>query len=627
MNDFDEMDELDGSKRRRSLRIHKRALCTPLKGEEDAQQDKSASAVKRMKCETPLRTRKETLLETPQPKILDSSENSMSVTRRGTPRRVTRTSIGGVDVKDDFEMTAGSTNPEPKSRWRPPATPMHVSQLPTKICPPTPLDVICEESCTTVEVGEQVANSCTIHIKPPNYKAICSANCSSKHQFKVSHPTPTSSAGSSFPSAEVAVVLKKVFAEFVRGCVTPFVFASALVHCKNQSVENLLVPLLQCVVAAESCIVGEQFGANGRLPGNHGVLFTTFDFSTVDMPKDTRPDSVKPVMEVIVLLNKLINEEDSLLAKVKNNSTGADAVRLYDFYTALCSVTLLNEDSIKDIFQSCERQQVCVPVSIADFRGAASFYATELSFVLNGAETDRVESPIRLQFATLLCTLFRFHLRRMFNPPPLHLTTPSATFRPKDYPKGVRSKVWQLCKPVPVSGVSHVYGAAADGCMSSIISNSLCSINDWIIAESQMKAFQKTDSYVLDQLVVKFHASQIMACHAIRFLRKLFEWPGISEEIVGCGGWTEIESLMGFLQRVATCEDAHQLLLGDAESFLHWITEVYSECSDLEKESTEILKRTLVSKTFDKEQRTEIASLIQAAAKGHMFPTLSKPEL
>ena len=215
----------------------------------------------------------------------------------------------------------------------------------------------------------------------------------------------------------------------------------------------------------------------------------------------------------------------------------------------------------------------------------------------------------------------RFHLRRLFNPPPLPYTTPpdgSGTPPHPPTPKDVafrQSRVYELIDlELPATSRDT---AVADGSVSSLFSIALGRIYDFFGMEAFVSALttenpisipdsfcssptsmrglgtknEPADPVTKDELeellgdiaeVYRF----LSAYKACKFLLELMQAPGVREEINKMGGWTKVELYAKIIRQHnlgSMCiEDAHFSILAYAGSMDRFFTKIEDWISHME---------------------------------------------
>jgi hypothetical protein len=251
----------------------------------------------------------------------------------------------------------------------------------------------------------------------------------------------------------------------------------------------------------------------------------------------------------------------------------------------------------------------------------------------------------------------RFHLRRLFNPPPLPYTrpkedkpeTPRLPEVPKD-PSLRQSRVFEIIDlQLPETSRDS---AVADGSVSSLFSLALNRIYDFFGMEAFVSAITSQDPIRLPETFCSSPVSQrglgtpkqpsapltpaelqqvlgdidgvykfLAAYQACKFLLELTGAPGVKEEIRNMGGWSTVEEYCKILRRHklhdVCVEDAHFSVLGHAGNMERFFAKVEEWLSHMEPK---VPLAEIGIANLAKRYRTKINSPKQRRAIHKKFP-------
>lgn len=249
-------------------------------------------------------------------------------------------------------------------------------------------------------------------------------------------------------------------------------------------------------------------------------------------------------------------------------------------------------------------------------------FETVLARLSNSSSQEgHVATYLEWRLAEFVGQSIRFHLRRLFNPPPLPYTTPDeealAASRPPT-PEQValrQSRVYELIDlELPTTSRDS---AVADGSVSSLFSIALSRIYDFFGMEAFVSALTTEgpisipDSFCtspssmrglgtkqhpvapmtqdeLEELLSEIDEvfSFLSAYKACKFLLELISVPGVRAEVDKVGGWSKVEHYAKIIRQHnlgSIClEDAHFSVLGYAGSMERFFSKIEDWLSHME---------------------------------------------
>mmetsp|Transcript_15809 Transcript_15809/g.22495 ORF Transcript_15809/g.22495 Transcript_15809/m.22495 type:complete len:715 (+) Transcript_15809:46-2190(+) len=372
---------------------------------------------------------------------------------------------------------------------------------------------------------------------------------------------------------------------------------------------SFILPLLKSLVQAEvSSLKGLELKRDGSQVRKQ--FFCSFDFSSTMTAVDSVYGSNLHVERCIKALQEVLEEMDALRQDVLVNQN-ISACNLLIF--------LLFEFERKGntLAQVCsEAMNSSFPSTV--FTKAANKYRSEMKSFLstvgdNPKRSVSSESFIGQHLADFIGRAIRFNLRKFLNCPPPHLTTPSKDTSSK-YLSCNRSSVHCLVEMVEANEKSSRWSTAiADGSIASVFSSAIKDIhiffnfnrgkdncdykrfNDrFCTFSASMSSLKTSDSSVsiscedLKHILIDIDEALITLAgvRASRFVRDLFNSPGVSSAIEESGGWLSIESHASTfreyqLERMYG-DEVHLTLLSNFRTFINGLNSDADEMNKLE---------------------------------------------
>ena len=250
----------------------------------------------------------------------------------------------------------------------------------------------------------------------------------------------------------------------------------------------------------------------------------------------------------------------------------------------------------------------------------------------------------------------RFHLRRLFNPPPLPYTTPKdnaseASLPPTPKEISLRQSRVSDLVDLELPDTSRD-SAVADGSISSLFSLALCRIYGYFGEETFISALHSDDPIRLPDTFCTSPVSQrglgtpehpirsmssdelrdligdiddvynfLAAYHAIKFLLQVMRAPGVAREVKKMGGWSTIEKYAGIIQQQSSCagcaEDAHFSAISYAGSMERFFAKIEDWLSHMEPKTA---LAEISIKQLAKRYKTKVTSPKQRRAVYKKFP-------
>jgi len=236
-----------------------------------------------------------------------------------------------------------------------------------------------------------------------------------------------------------------------------------------------------------------------------------------------------------------------------------------------------------------------------------------------------LSTHLELRLAEFAGQSIRFHLRRLFNPPPLPYTTPPDDCSEPSLPPTPKeialrqSRVSDLVElELPVTTRDS---AVAEGSISSLFSLALVRIYSYFGEDTFASSLDKDDPIRLPDTFCSSPVSQrglgtpdhpvcsmpeedlneligdindvynfLAAHHAIKFLLELMNAPGVGREVNKLGGWSMIEKYASVIKQHssgATCEeDAHFAAITYAGTMDRFFAKIEDWLSHMEPKTT-----------------------------------------
>lgn len=445
------------------------------------------------------------------------------------------------------------------------------------------------------------------------------------------------------------------------------------------------MPMLKSLVHVEMTSLEEN---NKELRENKGrrVHFSGFDCSSIKPPVESQAGSEQNQSDSIDALTVASHHVNALigisLANDAENKSISTSVE-----NALRSIVLflggMDTESMKECAKvrfyvgngpSCQAAGLLTPSRFAYAQSISSRYPPKrvaravemyrkdfesiLQRVSTSCDTVTAESITHLEWrlAELTGQCIRFHLRRLFNPPPLPLTTPhsdsdsEASFGKPSTPSLLQSSIFEIIELKAPSAARD--SAVADCSISSLFSLALSRIYEFFGAERfqsaidgedpislpesfctspgsirglgvPQKSATKMPSEDLTELIGDIHHvySFLGAYKACKFLVDLMHTPGVESEIELLGGWALVEHYGRVLldQKLSTVcvEDAHFSIIGYAGTMKHFFAKIEDWLSHMEpKVALAEISILQVAKRY----KTRITSPKQKRAMFRKFP-------
>jgi len=258
------------------------------------------------------------------------------------------------------------------------------------------------------------------------------------------------------------------------------------------------------------------------------------------------------------------------------------------------------------------------------FARASEQYRKELMLVnsqLRKRPMNGSESFVRKCLGDFIGRAIRFHLRRFFNPVPLHLHSDSDDL--PDY-SNTRSRIHEIVEMRDTDDGGRDT-ATADGSISSVMGIALQRMIHFFELNSEIVARREnqSDSYYADSFCVRpasvrglkesggvIELSEddvqeilldieegnafLAGIRACRFINALLTWPGVSDAIEEAGGWGKIESLATIFQDCTLSsemlEESHFILLSNVKGLLNKIVQDSDELKIVEQTCEDSLR-------------------------------------
>ncbi|CAB9519694.1 expressed unknown protein [Seminavis robusta] len=432
----------------------------------------------------------------------------------------------------------------------------------------------------------------------------------------------------------------------------------------RQAQSEMVAPLMQllsCLVRLEMATLGE---ADGKSSHSRNVHFSGFDCSSVKPPVDSLTGSHEHQDECIVLL-VLVS------MKIQSIADGrlVEGEKLYDHSTidvSICSLIRFLNQMLADanLKKECA-MSIDATYPPERLNKALVFYKSEFECILKRLTASSSEPSLasktflERRLAEIAGQSIRFHLRKLFNPPPLPLTKQTSDNAANDNSLvGANeasaskrfSRVFELVEMTLPNSARD--SAVADGSVSSLFSLALSVIFEFfgkaafLSAKSDADTIPFLSSFCTSPVSqrglgnpknpVKYMSSEdlkeligevgevfdfLAVFNACKFLVDLIHVPGVAQEVEQMGGWKPIEKhakALSDLNLSTVClEDSHFSAIAHSGNMKHFFAKVENWLSHMEPK---VALAEISIKQLAKRYKTRATSPKQRIAIYRKFP-------